>query len=382
MSGCSIASDAGAVRAVLGAVDCNTRDFAQRGYETLTGAGSPFQAALTILLTIYVAFVGYRLLFAPDGARLSDAPRMALKVGAILALVTSWSVFQTLVFDVAAKAPVEIAALISTPGADGLGRNADPIGRLQVAYDQLSIEAVRYGKAAGPATAANASREAAAAKALSAASGTLLMANAGLIAVAKVAIGVLTAIGPIFIALFLFLETRGLFVGWVRALTAAALASLSAWTLAVLMLSVEEPWLVALARQRELNVLDPQTAVSAASMVFVFAAGQIGLVLAGAVVSLGLRLPVGRRSAAPAQASAAEGPSAVPAELVSRPAQLAEQLQRLELMVSRASRASEMVTSSSAAMARDQRGSAPIPPERIGDLYRRPAVRGRAGAAA
>ena len=77
---------------------------------SLTAAVSPFQTALTALLTIYVALIGYRMLFASGGARLSDGPGIALKIGAILALVTSWATFQTLVFDVAAQAPLEIAA--------------------------------------------------------------------------------------------------------------------------------------------------------------------------------------------------------------------------------------------------------------------------------
>jgi type IV secretion system protein VirB6 len=87
---CSIPPDTGAVRAVIAAVDCNTRDFAHQGYVTLTG-GETFQTGLTLVLTIYVALVGYRLLFASQGAQLTDAPRMALKIGAVLALVSSCS---------------------------------------------------------------------------------------------------------------------------------------------------------------------------------------------------------------------------------------------------------------------------------------------------
>ena len=48
--------------------------------------------------------IGYRLLFG-EGARLTDAPMIALKIGAVLALVTNWSLFQTLVFDLAERAP-------------------------------------------------------------------------------------------------------------------------------------------------------------------------------------------------------------------------------------------------------------------------------------
>jgi len=383
MTVCHAITGAGAVRAMLGAVDCNTQGFAQRGYEALTGAGSPFQAALTILLTLYVAAVGYRLLFAPDGARLSDAPRMALKIGAIIALVTSWSLFQTLVFDVAAKAPIEIARLISPPGEDGLGRGSDPVGRLQVAYDQLSIEAQRFDKAAGPATAANAGQDAAAARALAAASGAVLMANAGLIAVGKIAIAVLTAVGPIFVALFLFSQTRGLFVGWARALTAAALIALTAWVLAILLVNVLDPWLAALVRQRQEKVLDPETAVTAASIVLVFAAGQVALALAAGTVALGLRLPGTRTSAAQSPGrtrGAAPEPSAN--ELISRPALLADQLRRQAAQPARASLTAAALATPGVA-ARSWRGAeTERQATHVGELYRRPPIRRRTEAAA
>ncbi|HEY5409503.1 MAG TPA: type IV secretion system protein, partial [Caulobacteraceae bacterium] len=138
---CNIASGAGAVRAMIGAVDCNTRDFAHHGYVALTG-GEAFQSGLTLVLTIYVALVGYRLLFAQGGARLTDAPRMALKIGAVLALVSGWNLFETLAFDLAAKAPAEIAAVISPAG--GKPGHEDPVGRLQVAYDQLTASASAF----------------------------------------------------------------------------------------------------------------------------------------------------------------------------------------------------------------------------------------------
>ncbi len=136
MSGCSTVTDLGVVRDVLTTVDCNTRDFARLGYESLAAANSPFQAALTVALTIYVAVIGYRLLFG-EGARLSTGPCIALKIGAVLALVTSWSLFQTLVFDLAERAPVEIAAVISAP-MRGHSLAADPVAGLQASYDQLS----------------------------------------------------------------------------------------------------------------------------------------------------------------------------------------------------------------------------------------------------
>ena len=364
---CQIAADAGVIRGVLASVDCNTRDFAQLGYEAVTASPS-FQTALTALLTIYVATIGYRLLFAAGGARLSDAPGMALKIGAILALVTSWSVFQTLVFDVASRAPIEIGALIAASPQATSFLAADPVGGLQVAYDELSNAAIAFGQAGGPDATAYTSREAAAARALSAASGALFMSSAGLISIATVTIGVLTAVGPVFVALFLFLQTRGLFVGWVRALAAAAFASLSAWVLIVLMLAVLEPWLVALAQQRQENILNVSTAVTSASIVFVFAASQMALVAAGAVVMLGFKLNFGR---APAAAPQAHSPrtAAEAAAPLSRPAWLAERLQR------EVAATSWVRSGATASAARAMRTDpSPGPTVRLGDAGRRPVI--------
>lgn len=374
---CSELVGGGVIRGVLGAVDCQTRAFAQVGYSSLTGSSSTFQLALTALLTIYVALVGYRMLFAAGGARLSDAPGIALRIGAILALVTSWTTFQTLVFDMAARAPGEIAALVAAPVQSTAGSlAADPVAGLQIAYDQLTQTAAALGRLAGPEARSYVSAAAGAAQALSGAAGVLFAASAGVISAATLAIGVLTAVGPVFIALFLIPATRGLFVGWVRAMAAAALVPLLGWLLIVLMLSMLEPWLVTLAQQREAATLNPQTAMSAAALVFVFGAGQAALLIGAAVMALGFRL---RR---PVEASRLP------------PSNDAVRLTPLPPIESRAQRlAFDLQRDHAAASARWQ----PLPrptvnggetvqirttpsdrPARLGDAYRRPAIAPRA----
>jgi type IV secretion system protein VirB6 len=303
---CSSMVGDGVIRGVLGAVDCQTRAFAEAGYSSLTSASSGFQVALTALLTVYVALVGYRMLFASGGARLSDAPGIALKIGAILALVTSWATFQTLVFDLAAKAPGEIAAAVAAPLQANSGALAsDPVNGLQAAYDQLTRSAVAFGANVPPNAKAYSSPAASAAEALSMASGALFITTAGVIAAATLSIGILTAVGPVFIALFLIPATRGLFSGWVRALAAAALVLLLGWLGIVLLLSILEPWLLALAREQQASQMQSQTAISAASLVAVFALGQVALLAAACVTAFSFNVGqvaagVGRRGAAAA----------------------------------------------------------------------------------
>ena len=381
---CGVAVDAGVVRGVIGAVNCRTRDFAEMGYLALTGQGSPFQLALTLLLTIYVAVLGYRLLLAPDGARLADAPLAALKIGAVLALVTNWATFQTLVFDMTSRAPVQIAGLLSQAiRREGSPLVRDPVGGLQVAYDQLSNAASAYAHVAGggPTLHAYDSGAAAAAQALSLAAGALFSTTAGLIAVATIAVGVLSAAGPVFIALFLFRQTRGLFVGWIRAMVIAALAPMGAWVLIVMELSLIEPWLQALADQAHAAAPDVQTALTAAALVMVFAASQAALLIAFAVVGLGFRLDsawAGRAAAAapqrPAPPETVEGPS--------RAQVLAQAVGRLD-SYPRAGGASGLILArestrfmASAPMAPGARPAAANPAPGA-EVYRRPSIRSR-----
>ena len=376
INACSSMVGEGVIRGVLGAVDCQTRGFAEAGYSALTQSSSGFQLALTSLLTIYVALIGYRMLFASGGARLSEAPGIALRIGAILALVTSWATFQTLVFDLAAHAPAQIAAIVAAPMQDGASALAsDPVGGLQTAYDQLTQSAATFGRLAGPNVKAYASPAAAAAESLSAASGVLFMAGAGVIAAATLAIGVLTAVGPLFIALFLIPATRGLFTGWVRALAAAAFVTLLGWLVIVLMLSVLEPWLITLAQQRSDLVPDPQTAMSTAALVFVFGAAQLALVIGACVMAIGFRLrrpaPTPTRDPAPPIAVQAV---AVP-DFASRAQRLAFDLQRDQAAA--AARLHPMALTSAATPSPAYAAAASERPSRLGEAYRRPAVADR-----
>jgi len=153
------------------------------------------------------------------------------------------------------------------------------------------------------------------------------MSTAGLLAIATIAVGVLVAVGPLFIALFLFESTRGVFAGWVRATLAAALAPLVCWISTTVLLVVLEPSLVSLARSREAGVADTDAATLASALIFIFAFAQTALSVAVGVVAGGFRLPSPRPARATAPAS--EPPrGSVAAPTPSRADRLALQLQR------------------------------------------------------
>ena len=381
---CTALVDDGVIRGVIATVDCQTRAYAESGYVALTTGSSVFQAALTAILTIYVALIGFRMLFAQGQTRISDVPVIALKIGLILALVTSWATFQTLIFDLADRAPVEIAAIVSKPlqSDSQSGLTARPVDGLQAAYDELSLSSVAFGRLAGPAAKSYSSPQAAAAETISLATGVLFMTSAGVISAAKLAIGILTAIGPLFVVMALINATRGLFVGWVRALVASALTLLVAWLLVVLMLAVLEPWLGTLADQRRSQQLDPQTAISAGALVIVFGLGQLALTLGAVMMAMGFRLPNFATRPADAANSGQAGSEATANTgratdfLPSRAERLALDLQRDLTQADTRSRAAAAASVTATGAARSVTLSLDDKP-RLGDTYRRPAMTAR-----
>lgn len=379
---CASAVDDGVIRGVLATIDCQTKAYAQGGYLALTSGSSVFQTALTAVLTIYVALIGYRMLFARGDARLSDMPGIAMWIGGILVMVTSWSTFQTVVFGLADRAPLEIAAVASAPWQDASRSNlaSDPIAGLEAAYGELTRSAAAFGRIAGAEAKTYASPEAAAAQTLSLASGALFLSSVGVISAATLALGILTAVGPIFIALALLPATRGIFIGWVRAMVAAALTPMVAWLLLVLMLVVIEPWLGVLAEQRVALKLQTQTAMSTAALIFVFSFGQAALILGACVMAMGFKLPgEGAGRAARGADPVRSGNPAVNVDVTTLPSRAERLSLDLQRDQSQAAARSRAAAAAAGAVAHGRGASVTLgeTAPRLGETYRRPAVTSR-----
>ena len=319
--------DAGVVRGVLLAVDCQARRLAQAGYTTLADPGSPLQGWLTSLLIIYVAVLGYRMLFAVGSVRLERLPLIGVAIGVTLTLAVNWPPFETVVFDAAYRGPMEIAKLATAP-LHGSTMVADPISTLQAAHDELQASAAALGKAAGPGASAWAGGDAAAAEALWRAAQILVLSTAGVFSAAMVVVAMLSAVGPVFIALALPAATRGLFVGWLRGLAAASLTLAAGWIATSLMLVIIGPALTDLAEARAADRLDTETAMTAATIVFVFAFVQAAATGAAILVAVSVRGPRIAGADLPDREGRTAAPGASPADrwAVSRSEALAAQL--------------------------------------------------------
>lgn len=280
-------ADGGIASELVGAIDCFVRGDAAAGYARFAGPGSPFAVLLATALTLYVAFVGYRLILghADLGLR-ALAPRLFL-LGGILALTTQWSAYQTLVYDVLTDGPEQVAAWVhgdAGQARDAMARVDAVAGRLLDMADGWSnatqAAALDRGEDGIPATADGKGRQAGSETASGgedapSASPTgatppfllalprgslgpdilllsallLLLASAGVLAVAKVLLALLLGVGPLFIAAALFDATRGLAVGWARAAVSLALVPLFALLITVASLAFLEPMTVQMAAE-------------------------------------------------------------------------------------------------------------------------------------
>lgn len=91
-------------------LDCQARAIGENGFEALVG-GPMAASLLSGLVTIFVALIGYRLILGRTPG-IDDGVGWAVRLGVVLALVTSWPAYQILVYNVAVDAPAQLSRFI------------------------------------------------------------------------------------------------------------------------------------------------------------------------------------------------------------------------------------------------------------------------------
>ncbi len=284
--------DDGMVQGLLSSVDCNVQTMAEAGYNTLAQPYSPMALALTAMLTLYIAFIGFRLLIGRTPLRVGDLTLSALKIGAVLVLATSWPTYQHLVFDTLFRGPEQLAAgMLDALQPAGSALRGAAFAGLQAAYDELQLSAAFFTQhslsVASPLQGGNAG----AALALNASALMMLLTSLGVVLAAKIVLGLLLGLGPVFVAFLLFDATRGLFEGWLRAAVAFALAPLMAVLGLVVQLTLIEPHLSRLAEIRAGAPLDVGPANAVFLLTLISTGVSVALAIAVGVIATGLRLP-------------------------------------------------------------------------------------------
>jgi type IV secretion system protein VirB6 len=333
-------------RDVLASTDCFIATRVEQAYAQLLAPGGEFSGALTIALTLYVAFYGYRLVLGRSALTLAGLVPHFIRIGVVLALVTSWPSYQRLVFDLMFAGPQQIAGAVMARSGSGSAGNV--VTSLQTLFDRMTDYAgeawaqrpvasnappqatppgqlpVTPDPATSAPTAPAAATGAAAAGlpvlgppqfvaiAMWASALLMLASSIGLLLIARIILALLLMFGPVFVAMALFGATRGLFEGWLRVMVKFGLVPLIVLPLSAVLVTVLSRFVADLEPGPILAFRDtPALAMLMITLVFAIVLSQ-ALSLTG-TIARGLRLP---RAAEPAPVAADQAaPGALPGPL-------------------------------------------------------------------
>lgn len=233
------------IGASLRGVDCLASDMTQAAFGRLFGSQGALVPALTIILTLFIAFFAFALITGRTQIGMRALIPRIVTLGMVLTFATSWIAYQSVVWNLVAGAPDQIAGILTGAQGSATQQFGDKIDIVFAAIQEASGQgaAMQGQESQGSTEISTFSPEGM----MWIGATLLLLGTVGILVTAKIALAVLMAVGPIFVVLALFPATRGLFAGWLRGLAMLALAPLFAVLGGTLMLELAIPVINALA---------------------------------------------------------------------------------------------------------------------------------------
>jgi type IV secretion system protein VirB6 len=225
MSACEAltANAASGVAPALRAVDCLSSEVTGAAFGRLFGSEGALTPALTILLTLYIAFFAVSLLTGRSRIGISALTPRMMTLGLVLTFATSWVAYQGVVWNLAVGAPDQIAGVLM--GAKGSATQifADRIDMIFAAIAEVADTA---GGGQGGAVQGAGSGSFTPGNLMWLGALLLMLGTVGVLVTARIALAVLLAVGPVFVVFALFSGTRELTAGWLRGVVLTAITPL------------------------------------------------------------------------------------------------------------------------------------------------------------
>ncbi|TCM18045.1 type IV secretion system protein VirB6 [Novosphingobium sp. PhB165] len=317
------------VAPALRAVDCVSNEMAAAAFGRLFGANGAMAPVLILVLTLYIAFLGFSLLSGRSSLSVSALTPRMLTIGFVLTFATSWIAYQSVVWNLAIGGPDWIAGVLMDAKGSATQIFGDRIDIVFNAIAEASQAATQSGgEAAQGAAQGAAAAGAGAAKTAAAAGGAglfspdsvmwmgallLLLGTVGVLLTARIALGVLVALGPIFVVLGLFGGTRGLTAGWLRGVALTAMTPLFVVLGGGITLELLVPIVSSLVKGAEMGEIDGRAAMA------LFVVAAVHLALMGMVLKVAGTLVSGWRVFGLADNEQARGRSDSAAQSASAP---------------------------------------------------------------
>ena len=211
------------VAAALRAVDCLANQATASAFGRLFGGEGALTPALTILLTLYIAFFAVSLLTGRSSIGISALTPRMMTLGLVLTFATSWVAYQGVVWNLAIGAPDQIAGVLMGAQGSATQMFADRIDLIFAAVAEVADAA---GGGQGGSLQNTASGSFTPGNLMWLGALLLLLGTVGVLVTARIALAVLLALGPVFVVMALFSGTRGLTAGWLRGVVLTAITPL------------------------------------------------------------------------------------------------------------------------------------------------------------
>ncbi len=234
------------VAAALRGVDCVAGEASAAAFGRLFAPGGSLGTVLTIVLTIYVAIFAIALLTGRTNIGVRSLTPRFMTLGLVLTFATSWVAYQSVVWNLAIGTPDYLAGILT-----GTRGSATDVFAQKIDVVFLAIQEASGGNEEFSAFSPEGMMWLGAM--------LFMLGTVGLLVTTKIALGVLVALGPLFVVMALFNGTRGLFTGWVKGLVMCALAPLFAVLGGSVMLELAVPILGALTASP--GLVNPQAAM-------------------------------------------------------------------------------------------------------------------------
>ena len=180
-----VAQDMGTgVAAALTAVDCIASQVSEQAYERIFGSGGQFGLALTILLTLYVAFFGFSLMLGRSNLSVRAVIPKVMTIGLVMTFATSFIAYQSLFYNVFVEGPNWLAALITDTNGDATATFATKLDIVFVAVQEASGGQTDISMFSPPGM-------------MWLGAMFLLLGTVGLLVTARIGLALLLAVGPI-----------------------------------------------------------------------------------------------------------------------------------------------------------------------------------------
>lgn len=221
------------VTAALTAVDCIAGQVSEQAFGRLFGAEGQMAPVLMILLTFYVAFMGISLMLGRSNLSVRALVPRIMTVGLVVTFATSFAAFSAVFYNLFVYTPDWLAGILTNSDGSATVTFAQKLDVVFIAVQQASSGQTDINAFSPPGM-------------MWLGALFLLLGTVGLLVTARIGLALLLAVGPIFVVLALFNQTRGLFVGWLKGMLMLSLAPLFAVVGGSIMLEMAVPILASL----------------------------------------------------------------------------------------------------------------------------------------